>query len=108
MHYIWKKSHNSYINESSLMNNMPNNDYIDDLLADILKHMRDDNDEDDGVKEDAERSSNDIPNWVLKAFTEIKDRVGDDESLSDNAEIQTWFHKVKNSYICQHCFKRSY
>ncbi len=53
------------------------------------------NDENDGMKENVEWPVDNIPHQTTEAFTETKDMEGDNEYLSNDTEVQTWFHKVK-------------
>ena len=48
------------------------------------------------MEEDVEWTADDILDQATEVFTKTKDVGGDDEYLSNDAEVQTWFHKVEH------------
>ncbi len=48
------------------------------------------------MEEGVECTADDIPDQATEAFTDTNDVGGDDEYPSNDAEVQTWFHKVEN------------
>ncbi len=48
------------------------------------------------MNKDVEWTAGDIPDQATEAFTETKHVGGDDEYLSNDMEVWTWFHKVEN------------
>ena len=95
-HYIWQNFHVSYVSNNNNDNNMPEQDENDNLVDDFFGHVGNKDDENDGMEEDVEWTADDIPDRATETFTESKDVGCDDEYLSSDAEVQTWFHKVEH------------